>query len=72
MSGASDGFRFGPSLRAARLDSGGDRLPLELGTRIELLEQLRVLAHLGTFTECVTSSQLGLQSEPTVLAAPVV
>ena len=46
----------------ARLDGGGDPLSLELGARIELLEQLRVLAHLATCTECVTPSRLELQS----------
>ena len=62
VSGASSGFRFGPSKRAARLDGGGDPLSLEMGARIELLEQLRVLAHLVTCTECVTSSRLGVSS----------
>ena len=57
-------FRLGPSSRAARLDGGGDSLSLELGARIELLEQLRVLTHLATCTECVTPSRLELQSEP--------
>ena len=33
-------------MQAARLVGGGDQLPLELGARIELLEQLRVFAHL--------------------------
>ena len=37
---------------------------LELGARIELLEQLRVLAHLATCTECVTPSRLEIQSGP--------
>ena len=35
---------------------------MELGARIELLEQLRVLAHLATCSKCVTPSQLELQS----------
>ena len=48
----------------ARLDGGGDPLSLELGARIELLEQLRVLAHLATCTECVIPSRLELQSGP--------
>ena len=48
--------------RAVKLDGGGDPLSLELGARIELLEQLRVLAHLVTCTECVTPSRL--QSGP--------
>ena len=38
----------------ARLDGGGDPLSLELGASFELLEQLRVLAHLATCSECVT------------------
>ena len=45
-------------------DPLSERLSLELGARIELLEQLRVLAHLVTCTECVTSSRLELQSGP--------
>ena len=48
----------------AWLDGGGDPLSLELGARIELLEQLRVLAHLATCSECVTPSRLELQSGP--------
>ena len=40
------------------LDGGGDPLSLELGTRIELLEQLWVLAHLVTYSECVTPCRL--------------
>ena len=43
---------------------GGDPLSLELGARIELLEQLRVLAHLATCSECVTPSRLELPSGP--------
>ena len=49
---------------SARLDGGGDPLSLELGARIQLLEQLRVLAHLATCTECVTPSRLELQGGP--------
>ena len=49
---------------AARLDGREDLLPLELGARIELIEQLRVLAYLATYSECVTPSQLELQSGP--------
>ena len=64
VSGASGGFRFWSSQRAARLDGEGDPLSLELGARIELLEQLRVLAHLATCTECVTPSRLELQGGP--------
>ena len=64
VSGASGGFRFWSSQRAARLDGGGDPLSQELGARIELLEQLRVLAHLATCTECITPSRLELQSGP--------
>ena len=56
ISGASGGFFLEPSYRAAQLDGGGDPLSLELGSRIELLEQLRILAHLATCSECVTSS----------------
>ena len=37
---------------------------LELGARIELLAQLRVLAHLVACAECVAPSRLDLQSEP--------
>ena len=54
-----------------QLDGGGDPLSLELGARIELLEQLRVLAHLATCSECVTSSRLELQSEPIALTVAV-
>ena len=43
------------------MDDGGDPLSLELSARIELLEQLRVLAHLATCTEYVTPSRLELQ-----------
>ena len=50
--------------RAARLDDGGDSLTLELGARIELLEQLRVLAHLATCAKCVTPCRLELQGGP--------
>ena len=49
---------------ATRLDGGRDPLSLELGARIELLEQLRVLAHLVTCSECVAPSRLELQSGP--------
>ena len=41
-----------------------DPLSLELGARIELLEQLRVLAHVVTCSEFVTPSRLELQSGP--------
>ena len=51
------------SSASAWLDGGGDPLPLELGARIELLEQ-RVLTHLLTCTECVTPSRLELQRGP--------
>ena len=64
VSGISGGFRFWSSQRAARLDGRGDPLSLELGARIELLEQLRVLAHLATCSECVIPSRLELQSGP--------
>ena len=64
VSGISGGFRFWSSQRAARLDGGGDPLSLELGARIELLEQLRVLTHLVTCSECVIPSRLELQSGP--------
>ena len=64
ISGASGGFRFWSSQRAARLDDGGDSLSLELGARIELLEQLRVLAHLATCAKCVTPCRLELQGGP--------
>ena len=37
----------------SELDYGGDLLSLELGARIELLEELRVLAHLTTSSECI-------------------
>ena len=40
-------FCFGSSGKTARLVDGGDSLSVELGTRLELLEQLRVLAHLA-------------------------
>ena len=53
-----------PGKTTFSLDGGGDPLSLELGARIELLEQLRVLAHLVTCTECVTPSRLELQSGP--------
>ena len=61
----------------ARLDSGGNPLPLELGFRFELLEQLRVLAHLEACTKRVALSRLEFQSGPwqtcpDVLAASVV
>ena len=36
-----------------QLNGGGDPLPPELGTRIKLLEQLRVLTHLATCTEAL-------------------
>ena len=49
--------------QAAWLDDGGDLLSLELGAKIEHLEQ-RVLAHLATCSECVTPSRLELQSGP--------
>ena len=64
ISETSGGFRFRPSKRAARLDGGGDPLPLELGARIELLEQLWVLTHLATCTERVASSRAGLADMP--------
>ena len=64
VSGVSGGFRFWSSQRAARLDGGGYPLSLELGARIELLDQLWVLAHLATCSECVIPSRLELQSGP--------
>ena len=42
----------------------GDPFPLELGARIEVLEPLRVLAHLATCTEYIAPSRLELQSGP--------
>ena len=39
--------------KAARLVTGGDSLSVELGARLELFEQLRVLAHLAACSECV-------------------
>ena len=36
----------------------------ELGTRLKLLEQLRVLVHLAARPECIGPPQLGLQSVP--------
>ena len=44
--------------------TGGDSLSLELGARIELLEQLRVLAHLATCAKCVAPCRLELQGGP--------
>ena len=62
ISGASGSFRFKPSYQAAQLDGSGDLLPLELGVRIELLEQLLIIAHLATFTECINPSRLELRA----------
>ena len=59
---ASGGFCFGSSGEAAWLVAGGDSLPMDLGAKLELLEQLRVLAHLAACPECVGPPQLGLQS----------
>ena len=39
-----------------------EQLPIELGARLELLEQLRVLAHLAACPECVGPQRLGFQS----------
>ena len=61
ISGTRGGLRCRPSQRAARLDGGGDLLPLELGARFGLLEQLRVLANLMAFTERVAPSRLEFQ-----------
>ena len=41
-----------------------EEIPLYLGARMELLEQLQILAHLVTYTECVTPSEIQLQSRP--------
>ena len=62
ISWACGGLRFGSSGEAARLVARGDSLPVELGARLELLEQLRVLAHLPARPECVGPQRLGLQS----------
>ena len=58
----SDEFRLGSSSRSARLVGGGDSLPVELGARFGLLEQLRVLAHLAASSKRVGPQRLGLQS----------
>ena len=64
VSGTSDELRFGPSQRATWLDDRGDLVPLELGARFGLLEQVRVLAHLVASTECVAPFRLEFQSGP--------
>ena len=62
VSRISGGFRFGSSRGAARLIAGGDLLSMELGARLELLEQLRVLTHLTIYPERVSLQRLGSQS----------
>ena len=64
VSWASGGLRFGSSGEAARLVAGEDSFPMELSARLELLEQLRVLAHIAAHPKCVGPSRLGLQSVP--------
>ena len=68
VSGTNGGFLFGPSQLTARPDGGGNPLPMELGARFELLEQLRVLAHLAACTERVAPSRLECQCRPGRLA----
>ena len=46
------------------MDGGGDPLSFELGARIELLEQFRVLAHLVACMERIAPSRFELQSGP--------
>ena len=62
ISWASGGLRFGSSGEVAQRVAGGDSLPMELGARLELLEQLRVLTYLVARPECVGPQRLGLQS----------
>ena len=49
-------------VKTARLVGGGGSLPVELGARFGLLEQLRVLAHLAARSKCIGPQRLGLQS----------
>ena len=60
----SGGYRFRSIRGATRLVAGGDSFSVELGVRFEVLEQLWVLAHLATSSECSAPSRLGLQSGP--------
>ena len=62
VSRVNGGFRFESSSKAARLVAEGDSLSVEFGARLELLEQLRVLALLAACSECVGPQPLGLQS----------
>ena len=62
VSGVCGEFCFGFSDGAAWLVAGGDSLSMELGTRLELLEQLQVLADLAACPKGVVLQRLGFQS----------
>ena len=58
----SSGCRFWSARGVTRLVSGRYLLPMELGTRLMLLEQLWVLAHLAARSECAAPTWLDFQS----------
>ena len=62
VSGMSGGFRFRSSCGVARLVTGRDSLSMELGSRLELLEQLRVLAHQAACPKRVGPQGLDFQN----------
>ena len=60
--GSSGALRYGSSRGSVRLVDGGSSLALELVARFGILEQLRVLTHLGACTERVVPFRLELHT----------